>query len=252
MRESGKRLVVLRRALSLLQPGEFRVVARPCPMCGFPLLLRLGDQEHAVRCPRCRGGVAHLSMASVIADECPDLPRLDVYEMSSRGALVRFLSRNAQSLTCSEYFPDTPGGEYRDGVVCQDVQALTFPDACFDLCTSTDVFEHVADPMTGWRELLRVLRPGGKLIFTVPLSDQAETVERAVLVDGEIRHLLPPEYHNDHLRGSGEVLAFRNFGLDIVASLHNAGFENARVNTAFTTQWFGHGRPVIVASRPSA
>jgi len=116
-----------------------------------------------------------------------------------------------------------------DGVQCQDVQHLTFAAASFDVCTSTEVFEHVPDDARGFAELHRVLRPGGRLVFSVPLSPAASTVERARrLKDGEVEHLLPPEYHGDRIRGRGRVLAYRTYGFDVLERVAAQGFQDVR------------------------
>jgi len=47
-------------------------------------------------------------------------------------------------------------------------EALPFPDASFDLVFALDVLEHIADDSTAAAELMRVLRPGGTLLVTVP------------------------------------------------------------------------------------
>jgi hypothetical protein len=70
-----------------------------------------------------------------------------------------------------------------------------------------------------------VLRPGGRFVFTVPLADVPDPLERARVEDGVVIHLLPPEYHGDRLRGAGRVLAFRRYGVDIVDRLRAAGLE---------------------------
>ncbi|MEJ2534928.1 MAG: methyltransferase domain-containing protein [Gammaproteobacteria bacterium] len=235
--------------LKMLNPAEMALRRQRCPLCAFPFLLRLGRQERAVRCARCRAGPIHLSLAAVIRDERPDLGDMKVYEMSSRGPLCRMLARDSGALQLSEYFEDVPPGECRDGVTCQDVQQLTFPDGSFDLCTSSEVFEHVPDDGAGFRELRRVLRPGGQAIFTVPLMLDGPTVERAELRSGTLVHHLPPEYHDDCLRGPGRVLAFRTYGADITRRLEQAGFRAARIETRYRSHCFGYGRPVVVASR---
>jgi SAM-dependent methyltransferase len=131
-------------------------------------------------------------------------------------------------------------------VLCQDVQQLTFPDASFDVCTSTEVFEHVADDARGFREIRRVLRAGGAFVFTVPLGDAEATVERAESQGGRIVHLLPPEYHGDRIRGRDRVLAFRNYGRDIVERLRTAGFAHARIDWRCREAFLGHGVGVVV------
>ena len=148
-----------------------------------------------------------------------------VYEMSSRGALCRHLRRTFAQVTMSELFDDVAPGGFRDGVQCQDAQRLTYGDAAFDLVTSTEVFEHVPDDRRAFGEIHRVLRPGGVLLFTVPLMDAATTLERARRENGAIVHLLEPEYHGDRLRGRRKVLAFRTYGLDILDRLRAVGFE---------------------------
>jgi SAM-dependent methyltransferase len=48
------------------------------------------------------------------------------------------------------------------------VEEIPHPDAEFDLVTCLDVLEHTPDDLVSLRELLRVTRPGGWLVLTVP------------------------------------------------------------------------------------
>ena len=48
---------------------------------------------------------------------------------------------------------------------------LPFEDESFDVVTAFDVIEHVEDLPAAFRELRRVLRPGGTLAFVVPVYD---------------------------------------------------------------------------------
>jgi ubiquinone/menaquinone biosynthesis C-methylase UbiE len=45
---------------------------------------------------------------------------------------------------------------------------LPFPDSHFDYVISSDVIEHTTDPYLAVKELIRVLKPGGKICITVP------------------------------------------------------------------------------------
>lgn len=237
----------IRSGLRLVQPREFRARAGVCPFCGPTIMLQLRAEETGVRCLRCAASAVHLSLGWALQPLVEKLPRSDAYELSSRGPLVAWLRRHCRSLQVSEYFDDVPPGSQRDGVRCEDVQALGFPDACFDLVTHTEVFEHVPDDARGFAELFRVLRPGGSMVFTVPFTGQAETVERARIDAGNLVHLLEPTYHTDLLRGEGRVLCFRDYGLDLVDRVGQAGFRQVRLLDVDPRVPWGHGRRVLSA-----
>ena len=245
----GRARQILQTAVALARPGELGVKTGRCPFCGPTLLVKLANHAISVRCIRCRASVIHMSIAKVLQGLYADLAPLTVYEMSSRGPLFDYLGHAAGKRVYSEFFDDVPAGDYRGPVQCQDVQRLTYPDASFDLCTSTEVFEHVPDDRQGFTEVYRVLKPGGRFVFTVPLTETCATVERAVLVNGALQHLLEPEYHGDAIRGQGRVLAFRNYGLDIVARLTQAGFSAAQLVAADAGVWWGLGQKVVVADK---
>jgi SAM-dependent methyltransferase len=238
----------LRALAALWHWRALRLRPARCPYCGPTLLLRVADAEHAIRCLRCGAGAVHLSLGLVVGRLRPRLAGLRVLELSSRGPLVRHLRRVGARLTTSEYLDDVAPGSVRDGVRCEDVQRLSFADASFDLVTHTEVFEHVEDDRAGFRELRRVLAPGGATVFSVPIAPQCTTRERAHRDRGEVVHRLPPEYHDDRLRGPGRVLAWRDYGGDIVARLREAGFADACIVPP-PPGLFGRGRPIVVATR---
>lgn len=49
-----------------------------------------------------------------------------------------------------------------------DICAMPFADKSFDVVLATDIVEHVEDDKLALREITRVLRPGGKVLLTVP------------------------------------------------------------------------------------
>ncbi|MCC7371345.1 MAG: class I SAM-dependent methyltransferase [Chloroflexi bacterium] len=57
-----------------------------------------------------------------------------------------------------------------------DAHHLPFGDATVDAIVCTEVFEHLLDPTAAARELIRVLKPGGRLVLTTrfcfPLHDR--------------------------------------------------------------------------------
>ncbi|MBI5444620.1 MAG: class I SAM-dependent methyltransferase [Deltaproteobacteria bacterium] len=136
-----------------------------------------------------------------------------------------------------------------EGIPCQDVERLTFPAGSFDLCTCTEVFEHVPDDGAGFREVCRVLASGGRFLFTVPLLDRHETVERARREGAGVVHLMDPEYHGDRIRGRGGVLAFRTYGRDILGRLARAGFASGEVVHVADPSGLSEGYPVVIGRK---
>lgn len=240
-----KFLAKLRKILRL---RELAIELTTCPACRFPFVVRLASNEIGVRCPRCRASAITLSLIDVLCKEIPLHPECDAYELSAAGPLASWLGKNTRTLQTSEWFEDCPSGIHVEGVLCQDVQRLSFPNACFDLCTSTEVFEHVENDDAGFREIFRVLRPGGHFIFTVPLHRDKHTQERAYMSNGRRIDLLPPAWHADRRRGEN-VFVFRDYGEDILDRLLRAGFQKAEVKLP-SLPLFGFSRPVLVASKP--
>ncbi|MGA9421276.1 MAG: class I SAM-dependent methyltransferase [Rhodanobacteraceae bacterium] len=235
--------------LRQLQLSHFATAVAPCPFCGPSVFVRLNGSEAGVRCLRCASSPVHCAMGWALRARIDDLAALDVCELSARGPLVEYLRRHTRSLAVSEYFADVESGTSREGVRCEDVQCLSYADASFDLMTHTEVLEHVPDDAQAFGELYRVLRSGGLMVFTVPLHGREQTIERARLRGGKIEYLLDPVYHADPLRGGRNVLAFRDYGYDILERLHAAGFPRAeRVFCHGHIPWV-RPRDVIVADK---
>lgn len=57
-----------------------------------------------------------------------------------------------------------------DAVQIADAAVLPFEDASFDVVVCSEVLEHLFEPQLSVAEVIRVLRPGGRLIVTVPNS----------------------------------------------------------------------------------
>ncbi|MFZ1829325.1 MAG: class I SAM-dependent methyltransferase [Candidatus Competibacteraceae bacterium] len=49
-----------------------------------------------------------------------------------------------------------------------DAGGIPYPDATFDLVFADNVLEHLPDPLAVFREIARVLKPGGVFLFKTP------------------------------------------------------------------------------------
>ncbi len=239
----------LRSGLALLRPAELALATGRCPYCGPTLYIRLRRDAIGVRCARCAASAIHLAIGWALRDRVARIEDCDVCELSARGPLAAWLQRTARSAALSEYFAGVEPGTLRDGVRCEDVQRLTYADARFDLVTHTEVLEHVGDDARAFAELLRVLKAGGLMVFTVPMHGGPCTVERARLREGRVEHLLEPVYHLDPLRHEG-ILAFRDYGSDILERLRRAGFIEPEILRVPTRVRWLEDFPVILARKP--
>lgn len=78
--------------------------------------------------------------------------------------------------------------------------------------------EHVFDPETAFREIGRVLKPGGAHIFTVPLVNKAASTRRRARreTSGKILHLQEPGYHGNPVDPDGSLVT-TDWGYDIAS-----------------------------------
>ncbi|WP_427183512.1 class I SAM-dependent methyltransferase [Bordetella bronchialis] len=136
----------------------------------------------------------------------------DIHESSPSNG---FVAQWCKFYTSSQYFPDAAPGSAVGGVLCQNLEQLTFPDGSFDIFITQDVMEHVFHPDRALREIMRVLRPGGIHIFTAPKhKGKPASYPRARLRDdGEVEYLLDAEYHGNPV-GDGRALVTWDYGDD--------------------------------------
>jgi SAM-dependent methyltransferase len=165
-------------------------------------------------------------------------PDVAIYNTEARGPTHARLS-SLPGYQASEYFgPEHKGGERIGGMMHQDLQQLSFPDAQFDVVLSSDVFEHIPDPYRAHAELHRVLKKGGRHVFTVPFYPDGHLDEtRARLGVAGIEHVLPPIYHHDPQTGKDDVLVYTIFGLEMLVRLKRLGFDTTLYQ--LSAPWLG-------------
>lgn len=187
-----------------------------CAWCGSSL--RSSQLARAiVEVANARTGSRATRLNALFRD--PRAQSLRVAEINSAGNLHRHLAR-CPGLRYSEF------GSACAELPSQDLMNLTYADASFDIAITSDTLEHVPDVDRALRELLRVLRPGGAHVFTVPVVWDRATRQRATLRDGRLAHLLPPSYHGASGEGrADDFLVFYEFGADFVDRCRAAGFE---------------------------
>lgn len=202
-----------------------------CPACAGRLFVSLKRSDFLTRCLSCGANTVNLSVISVIEKEFGALTGIaHAYELSTYGATHDYLRKNFRQFTDSEFMPGEVKGAVIKGVRNEDIQDLTFADNSFDLITSNQVMEHVPDDIKGFQECLRTLKPGGRLIFTVPLYDTPHSIKMAEVTSAGINFLQEPEYHDSRLAGPGSAVVFWQHSFhDICDRLRAAGFNTVEL-----------------------
>ena len=203
------------------------------------------------RCLSCAATVTNLSLIPIIQEHLGDSASTkDAYELSTYGTTLKWLEKHMRSTTKSEYFQNHPTGTLVEGVLNQDIQKLTFPDASFDLVTSNQVFEHAVDDVAGYKETCRVLRPGGAMIFSVPLYDTPSTVHTAEFKNGKVVFFGEPEHHDSRIGGAQSAPVFwRHSVRDICSRVTQAGFRKSELRNVFIAPSQRHPSPVVYATK---
>ncbi len=162
-----------------------------------------------------------------------ELRRQEIYLAEALTGFAEWLKRQLgeEHLICSEFLEGAEHS-YAD-IPHQDLCALSFSDASFDLVLCNELFEHLKDLDKAFREIARVLRPGGRLVATCPMAfGQQNAIVKAIhnASTGESELLSEAERHGDPVRPEAGSLVYRIPGWDVLKQLQRAGFAEARIH----------------------
>jgi ubiquinone/menaquinone biosynthesis C-methylase UbiE len=126
--------------------------------------------------------LAGIGASTNVLDLCAGLGGPARFLASRRGCRVVAVELNAGRARGAARLTQLVRLQTRVRVVRGDATSLPFRRASFDACLSQEALLHIADKAAALREAHRVLRPGGRLVFT-------DWVARATLGDGERQRL---------------------------------------------------------------
>lgn len=207
----GERQVFVRRNTSLREGYR-------CARCKASLRYR-GQADAILRCYSTNGCT---SLAEIVDER--DFAALSFWEPGVLGPFRAYFERMPHYVV-SDFWPDVPPGDRREGVRCEDLMALTFAAGSFDLVVTSDIFEHVRKPYVGFAEVHRVLRPGGRHIFSIPVQEpmRTATVERVDTSDDHDVYILEPRYHVGPKHS--QHIVYNDFGRDLLGNVDELGFD---------------------------
>jgi len=176
--------VLRRKAPPLAEPGSAPLVSFRCNLCGIACRVpAIAISRETPSCDHCGSTVRCRAMVHLLTTELfgrsialPDLPaRRDIVGigLSDAECYAQPLARRLDYT--NTYFHTEP---HLDIANVPDDRA-----ALYDFIISSDVFEHVAPPVSrAFRNARRLLKPGGVFIFTVPFTLEPDTVEHFPLL----------------------------------------------------------------------
>lgn len=152
-----------------------------------------------------------------------------IHESSPSNGLI---SKYCASYTASQYFSNIEAGSVVDGVSCENLESLTFPDATFDIFITQDVFEHIFNPDRAAKEINRVLKPGGAHVFTAPKHKGInKSYPRARMSGKQIEYIMEEMYHGNPV-GDGRALVTWDYGDDFETLINS--WSDATTTTYIT------------------
>jgi Methyltransferase domain len=211
---------------------------------------RIPNWRERLECWHCRLNNRMRGALHFLRDELGARRDSRIYVSEQLTPMYTALKNRYEHVMGSEFLGmNLPSGTVKNGVRHEDITRLSFGTGSFDYILSFDVLEHVPDYNAGIREMARALRSGGWLLATVPFSlGSPETIVRAVVENGQIRHIMEPEYHGDPV--TGQVLCYYHFGWRLLDELRAAGFAEAAMHFYWSDlQGYLGGMQFLIAAR---
>lgn len=188
-----------------------------CPICEKrTLFIELDEwlRDYYV-CIYCRSIPRNRAIIFVLEKFFPRYRTMKIHESSPCGPASDKLRKECLNYTPTHFYPDVRPGDYKNGIRCEDLEEMTFEDNSFDLMITQDVLEHILTPDRAFKEIARILKPGGAHVFTVPVYDREKTLIRAVETPKGIEYPEEKQYHGNPIDEKGSLVT-REWGKDIV------------------------------------
>jgi Methyltransferase domain len=190
--------------------------------------LQVNWREHLL-CPVCHLNNRRRASIHLLTEIVHPTKRSRIYATEQWSPLYRHLRECFRYVEGSEYLGDAvPTGQNNSaGIRNEDLTRLSFQDESFDVILCFEVLEHIPDYRRAFAECARILKPAGKMLFSVPFDTTAthNRIRARIRADGTIEHLLPSEYHG-HPKNSKGSLCFQHFGWEMLQQMHEAGFSS--------------------------
>lgn len=181
------------------------------------------------KCLFCGSIPRQRALMKVLKEEIPDWKRVKIHESSPSGITFNIFKQECEQYTYSYWYENKSLGEVLgENITNQNLEELTFADETFDVFITQDVFEHINCPERAFREIARVLKKGGKHIFTTPIYLFQKTQARIKMKGHERELVLPPIYHGNPISVEGSLVTY-DWGYDILEIIDGIAGMKSRI-----------------------
>lgn len=205
---------------------QLRGDAVRCNVCGWQGSGFADDQWHpGTICPSCRCQVRHRMLVAVLDGGLAAHPEWTEAALIKGRSILHFAPerhfRDRIRAAAGRYV--TADYDRGDCDLKLDMSAMPQVDSSsFDLVIACDVLEHVHDDAAAFREIHRILKPGGTAILTVPQRDSPSRTDEDLSVTD------PAE----RFRRFGQHDHVRMYGDDFIDRIRAAGLGVTQVSVA--------------------
>lgn len=177
------------------------------------------NAQQGCSCDACHANLRVVALGDAVAEALGVSGPMSEWSKDPRLVGLRILDLNG-AVAISEALSRLPGylrGDYPE----VDMEALPYADDTFDLIIHSDTLEHVPHPIRGLEECRRVLKPGRRMCFTIPVIVGRLTRSRKGL---------PESWHGNSAENGADLLVQTEFGADMWTYVMRAGFTRVAVH----------------------
>lgn len=172
------------------------------------------NEQQATICKSCGSNVRSMTLALALRNYVGSNSTLleTVEDKSFNFGKILEVNEAGTLHNCLSRLPEHQFASYPE----YDLTNLSIPSDTFDIVVHSDTLEHIPNPDMALQECWRVLKPGGALIFTVPVIVGRMSRSRAGL---------PKSFHGAPNDVRDDMVVHTEYGADIWVSVMQAGFS---------------------------
>lgn len=216
--------------------------------------LKTPNWRESLSCVKCGLNNRKRSALHIFFKECSPSQESKIYLTEQISPIYKYIAQKFPLTSGSEYMGDKIpyGSMTENGIVNESLTSLSFKNNDLDFILSFDVLEHIPNYIQAFKECFRVLKPKGKLFFSVPflINSQSNIIRAKVDDRGNITHIKPAQYHGDPVSKDG-ILCFQDFGWQMLDQMREIGFINveAIIYRSVFYGYLGGGHTIFVGQK---